>query len=111
MTTDAVRFGNYRLDIPNRKVLREDGKAVALYSKEFEMLCLLVTAKGDVVKKEEIISCVWPDGGVAESNLSRIASMLRAALGPTVIVNVVGVGYRLGVPVESISLHESAAEE
>jgi DNA-binding winged helix-turn-helix (wHTH) protein len=61
----AVEFGRFRL-LPHRRELRADGIAVELGSRAFEVLMVLVEARGALVTKDEILSRVWPDTVVEE---------------------------------------------
>lgn len=64
----AVEFGRFRL-LPYRRELRADGVAVELGSRAFEILMVLIEARGALVTKDEFLSRVWPDTVVEESNL------------------------------------------
>jgi DNA-binding winged helix-turn-helix (wHTH) protein/TolB-like protein/Tfp pilus assembly protein PilF len=69
-------FGKFRLDA-RRRVLWCDNEPVNLPLKEIEILCVLTENGGQVVTKDEIISRVWADSFVEESNLSRHIYLLR----------------------------------
>ena len=91
-------FDNFRLDVPNRELLR-DGSAVALPGKAFDMLVVLIENGGRLVGKDDLFSRVWPDQIVEESNLTVQVSAIRKALGerkenPHYIATVSGHGYR-----------------
>jgi DNA-binding winged helix-turn-helix (wHTH) protein/tetratricopeptide (TPR) repeat protein len=73
-------FGPYRLDVA-KLVLWRGGEVVPLPPKAVALLATLVRASGDVVPKEELISRVWPDVLVEESNLTVTMSGLRKILG------------------------------
>ena len=92
----AVEFGRFRL-LPHRRELRADGVAVELGSRAFDVLMVLVEARGALVTKDEILSRVWPDTVVEENNLVVQISALRKALGEDrdFIRTVSGRGYRL----------------
>ena len=62
-------FGPFCLD-PEQRVLLRDGKPIALTSKAFEILHLLVENHGRGLSKEEMMRQVWPDSFVDESNLA-----------------------------------------
>jgi TolB-like protein/DNA-binding winged helix-turn-helix (wHTH) protein/Flp pilus assembly protein TadD len=91
----AVEFGRFRL-LPHRHELRADGVAVELGSRAFDVLMVLVEARGALVTKDEILSRVWPDTVVEENNLAVQISTLRKALGEDrdSIRTVSGRGYR-----------------
>ena len=71
-------FGKFRLDAEKR-VLWFEGKPVTIALKEIELLCVL-TETGELVSKDEIISKIWADSFVEESNLSRHIYRLRKML-------------------------------
>ena len=75
-------FGPFSLD-PEQRVLLRDGKPIALTSKAFEILNLLVENHGRALSKEEMIRQVWPDSFVDESNLTQHIFHLRKVLGDT----------------------------
>ena len=91
----AVEFGRFRL-LPHRRELRADGVAVELGSRAFDVLMVLIEARGALVTKDEILSRVWPDTVVEENNLVVQISTLRKALGEDrdFIRTVSGRGYR-----------------
>jgi len=108
-------FDNFRLDVPNRKLLR-DGRPVFLQAKAFDMLVVLIENGGRLVGKDELFSTVWPNQIVEESNLSVQVSALRRALGegkknPHYIVTVTGHGYRFTRPVLHLTEEEWVEEE
>ena len=93
----SVRFGEWRLDLGRRELLRGD-EAVALTPKAFQLLELLLDRRPDAVRKGEIYERLWPSTFVTEVNLSRLVFELRAALGddsqrPRWIRTVRGFGY------------------
>jgi TolB-like protein/DNA-binding winged helix-turn-helix (wHTH) protein/Tfp pilus assembly protein PilF len=77
---ESYQFGPFRFD-PAEHVLLRDNHAVALTPKALDTLTLLVRNSGHLLRKEEIISHVWPDTIVEESNLNVTIHALRKALG------------------------------
>jgi DNA-binding winged helix-turn-helix (wHTH) protein/TolB-like protein/Flp pilus assembly protein TadD len=95
-------FGPYVLDRPRRLLLR-DGAVVALTPKVFDLLSLLVEHEGQVVSKETLMTRLWPDTVVEESNLTFQMSALRKALGEgRYVVTIPGRGYQFAGAVETI---------
>jgi len=96
----AVSFGSFRL-LPERRLLLEGDKPVRLGSRALDILVALVERPGEVFGKEELITRVWPDTIVEESNLKFQISMLRRTLGGgnRYLVNVPGRGYCFVAPV------------
>jgi DNA-binding winged helix-turn-helix (wHTH) protein/tetratricopeptide (TPR) repeat protein len=78
--SETHAFGPFRLDA-GRLVLWRDDEVVSLPPKATALLAALVRAGGDVVSKEELLACVWPDVTVEESNLTVTMSALRRCLG------------------------------
>src|SRR5215204_4136036 len=96
-------FGPFRIDL-ERYLLFREGKTVQLSPKVLETLIFLIEHRGTVVKKDDIISRVWPDTFVEESNLAQNIFLLRKTLGEEknehrYIITVPGVGYRFVAPV------------
>jgi DNA-binding winged helix-turn-helix (wHTH) protein len=58
-------FGAFRLDIPNRLLLR-DGELVPLKPKVIDTLFVLVQNSGRVLSKDELLDTVWRDSFVEE---------------------------------------------
>jgi DNA-binding response OmpR family regulator len=78
-----------------------DGQAVTLPAKEYELLAKLATEPTRVFTKEQLLREVWGYRAMGrtrtlDSHASRLRRKLRqAGAGPSVVVNVWGVGYRL----------------
>src|SRR5689334_19479103 len=92
------KFGEYRLDAKRRLLWRGDD-SVTLSAKVFDLLLVLVRERGRVVSKQELMSLVWPDSAVEDSNLAVSVSTLRRALGEKsgenrFIATVPGQGYQ-----------------
>lgn len=93
-------FGPFVLD-RSRRLLSRDGTPVGLTPKAFDLLSLLVEQDGRVVSKEALMTALWPDTAVEESNLTFQISTLRKALGEgRYVVNVPGRGYQFAGPVQ-----------
>jgi TolB-like protein/DNA-binding winged helix-turn-helix (wHTH) protein/Flp pilus assembly protein TadD len=102
----SYEFGPFRLDPENRIFLR-DWHPISLTPKVFDTLVLLVERSGRLVLKDELMTAIWPDSFVEESNLTQTVFMLRKALGETgsdqrYIVTVAGRGYRFAAHVKQV---------
>lgn len=91
-------FGPFRL-FPGRQLLVNDGAAVKLGGRAFELLHILVQRSGELVGKDELMAAAWPGVFVHESNLKVNMHSLRRSLGdtqkqPAYIATVPGRGYR-----------------
>ena len=95
-TKRCFEFGPFRVD-PAERVLLREGESVALTSKLFDILLLLVENSGRVVEKDRLMNEVWPNTFVEEGNLTQNISVLRKALkddGHQYIQTVPRRGYR-----------------
>src|SRR5258706_6884266 len=80
MSTRFYEFGPFQIDKVNH-VLMRDGETLPLKPKVFDTLLLLVENRGRVLDKDELLSRLWPDTVVEESNLSQNVYLLRKVLG------------------------------
>lgn len=80
---------------PMERQLRRNGEPVDIGSRAFDLLVVLVTARGQIVSKAAIFDQVWPSMTVEESNLRFQMSALRRVLGDDrdIIKTVQGRGY------------------
>src|ERR1700739_1558216 len=92
-------FGNYRI-FPELKLLLKNGTKVDLTARAFDVLWVLVKARGEVVTKDELIEQVWAGYIVEENNLQAHISAIRRALKQdrSLISTDFGRGYRLTLP-------------
>ncbi len=96
--TSVFSFGPYRLDTVARTVSM-NGAPVAISSRAFDILQMLIENRDRVVAKDEIMDRVWPGTFVEDNNLAVQISALRRILageegGAQWIVTVSGRGYR-----------------
>src|SRR5205807_9775456 len=73
-------FGEFRLDTAQRVVFRA-GRPVALAPEVLETLLVLVERSGPLVTKDELMTRLWPNTFVEESNLTQNVFQLRKVLG------------------------------
>jgi DNA-binding response OmpR family regulator len=80
---------------PGSRTLSHHGCPVALGSRGFDLLMVLLRARGSVLTKDEILNHVWPSTIVEESNLRFQMACLRKALGKDrdLIKTIPGRGY------------------
>src|SRR5678815_3557615 len=74
------KFGPFHLDPAERKLTR-NSEPVALTPKCFDLLVVLVENADHLLEKEKLLTTLWPNHFVEESNLSFNISVLRKALG------------------------------
>jgi serine/threonine protein kinase len=103
----AVYFQGFRLDLRAGELLADGGKTVRLPDQPFRILKMLVEHPGEVMSREELRKCLWPNDTIVEFEHSISAAMnrLRQALGdsaekPRFIETLARRGYRFMVPVQ-----------
>lgn len=105
-TISGFRFAEFEIDLKNR-LLKKNDQPVALTSKYFDVLVLLVENNQQLTSKEQIFETVWKDTIVTESALSQCIKDIRKALGdnahnPRFIKTVAKHGYMFIADVEPI---------
>src|ERR1700730_4142070 len=87
MDTDkrtVYEFGDFFLESGQRRLSRrESGESVALTSKVFDTLLLLIEHRGETLDKDTLLSAIWPGVIVEENSLTQNISTLRQVLGET----------------------------
>lgn len=97
-TDGSLTVGDLHFD-PRTMVLTRGGTPVQLTVKEMGVLRLLMESPGTVISRADILRAVWgieddPLTNIVEVYLSRLRRKLHV-LGPPVVENVRGFGYRL----------------
>jgi len=97
--------------IPNRQILLRGETQVRLGNRAFEILAILVQRAGELISKQELISLVWPDTFVDESNLKVNIAAIRKALDEggshqSCIATIIGRGYQF---IESVQACEKSS--
>ena len=119
--SDDVRnlfeFDDFKIDIGERLIFKH-GTPISLTPKAFDILAVLIQRSGHLFRKEELLTLVWNESFVEESNLTRNIYLLRKALGESVdgnsyIETVPRKGYRFvaNVRVVPIPNHHSLASK
>jgi TolB-like protein/Tfp pilus assembly protein PilF len=115
MAEETLCFGRFQLDLASRRLSRE-GQPVRLGNRALDILCVLATARGAVVSKDELMARVWPGLVVEENNIQVHVSALRKIFDAdkdrqSCIVTVPGHGYRLlGISEASAAAKQPLAE-
>jgi TolB-like protein/DNA-binding winged helix-turn-helix (wHTH) protein/Flp pilus assembly protein TadD len=114
----TVHFEGFRLDRRAGSLCRVDkagiATPIALGSRTLDLLALLVSRRGELVSKDEILAAVWPGRVVEEANLNVQISKLRHTLDHdrpqgSCIQTIIGYGYRFTgevVPADPTALTE-----
>jgi DNA-binding winged helix-turn-helix (wHTH) protein len=82
MPAQIYQFESFRLDVQERR-LTCNSRVIPLRAKVFDTLCALVKHSGRLLRKTELMSAIWPDSVVEESNLEHNLCVLRKVLGKT----------------------------
>ena len=103
----GLAFGAFQL-IPGERLLLREGIAVRVGSRSLDILVTLISRRGEIVGKDDLVAAVWPDTIVEESALRVHISTLRKALGDGVgdvrlIANIPGRGYCFVAPVAIVA--------
>jgi predicted ATPase/DNA-binding winged helix-turn-helix (wHTH) protein len=101
---EAFSFGSFRV-LPHARRLERDGAAAQLGSRAFDILCILISRKGEVVSKAELMEKAWPGLTVDESSLRFHIAQLRRVVGGSpdgeaYVKNVAGRGYCFVAPAD-----------
>lgn len=99
---DQFSFGQFHYD-PAQKLLFKDDVPVTIGVRAAALLHLLLSRRGEVVSKDDLIEAAWPGLAIEESNLSVQVAALRKTLGQSPaggewIVTVQRIGYRFPGP-------------
>jgi DNA-binding winged helix-turn-helix (wHTH) protein/tetratricopeptide (TPR) repeat protein len=102
----TYHFAQSVLDAARRSLVVGD-VPVPLTPKTFDLLLYFVSNPGRILPKDELLSALWPDAFVEESNLAQQMSLLRKALAEagvkeSLIITIPGRGYQFVAPVESV---------
>jgi TolB-like protein/DNA-binding winged helix-turn-helix (wHTH) protein/Flp pilus assembly protein TadD len=105
---DLLLFEGFRLDRQARALCRRDAAGefvpIAVGSRAFDVLDVLVGRTGDLVSRDEFMAAVWPATAVEDGNLNTQIAALRRVLDEgradgSCIQTIPGRGYRFTVPV------------
>ena len=105
----TLKFGRFQV-LPHPREFLADGVPVALGSRAFDVLMVLVEAGGELVTKDEILRRVWPGMVVEEHSLQFHISALRKVLGKdrSFIKTISGRGYRFVADITAAAGEEGA---
>ena len=99
----VFEFSDFRFDL-GAPLLMRGSQSIEVAPRALEILAVLVRNAGQVVRKDDLLSLVWPDTVVEEGNLAVHVSSLRKALGENAsggayIETLPKRGYRFAAPV------------
>ncbi len=110
-------FEGFRLDRHAGVLFRRDERGtlvpIAIGSRAFEVLDVLVGRAGDLVSRDEFMTAVWPATAVEDTNLNMQIAALRRILDQgratgSCIQTVPGRGYRFALPVTLVAADTAA---
>jgi predicted ATPase/DNA-binding winged helix-turn-helix (wHTH) protein len=93
---------------PTERTVFLDGEEVALGTRAFDLLLVLIQYRDQLLTKQELLDRVWPGLVVEENNLSVQVSALRKVLGAKLIATIPGRGYRLSAQVDRVAVPDAA---
>lgn len=109
--TVVYKFANYSFDV--HAGLIYDGQPVHLPPKEKGLLHVLLAARGQIVRKEDLMVKVWGTRETSDESISRTVYRLRVAMqssgGPEAVETVYNSGFRVTVPVREATMNESSS--
>ncbi len=99
LNNQNIRVQQIELQPGELKVVMPDGADVPLTPTEMQVLRVLMTSRGQAVKREQILSEVWNDDGTNSNIVDVYIRRLRTKLeeranDPQFIVSVRGIGYK-----------------
>jgi len=86
-------FGRFEL-LAAERVLLDEGAPVSLGPRAYDVLLALVSRRGRLVTKDELLEAVWPGVIVEDGNLHAQVATIRKVLGRDAIATVPGRGYQ-----------------
>ncbi|RFO98389.1 hypothetical protein DIC66_00335 [Rhodoferax lacus] len=109
--TTLYKFANYTFDAHAGLVF--DGQPVHLPPKEKGLLQALLMARGQIVRKEDLMVKVWGTNETSDESISRTVYRLRVAMqssgGPEVVETVYNSGFRITAVVREATMKESSS--
>ncbi len=99
LNNQSIRVQQIELQPGELKVVMPDGADIPLTPTEMQVLRVLMTSRGQAVKREQILSEVWNDDGTNSNIVDVYIRRLRTKLeeranDPQFIVSVRGIGYK-----------------
>jgi DNA-binding response OmpR family regulator len=98
----VLRFGDLTLDPAGRRATR-GGEPLALTSKEFAILEVLMRSGGEIVSRTQLVERVWDEASevldnLVDAHVSHLRKKIDRGEGTSLIYTIRGYGFRLGPP-------------
>lgn len=81
MSAAGYLFGPFRVELPARRLLRDD-VVLPVSPRHVDVLAALLARPGTTLSKDDLVTAGWGDVAVGDNSLEQAISALRAALGP-----------------------------
>jgi DNA-binding winged helix-turn-helix (wHTH) protein/Tol biopolymer transport system component len=115
--SQRVRFAEFELDLSTRE-LWADGRKETLAPQPFQLLRLLIENRGQLVTREQLVSCLWPSDTFVdyEQGLKKAVNRLREVLNdsaeqPRFIETLPRQGYRFIAELEFETARQTPASK
>jgi two-component system alkaline phosphatase synthesis response regulator PhoP len=98
--SSKLEVGGLKLDL-DKHICYKNGKQINLTPREFDILSLILSKKGAIVKREEVLTKIWgTDVSLETRTIDMHINSIRKKIGDTnasVIVTLYGVGFKVNV--------------
>ena len=102
--SSKLEVGGLKLDL-DKHICYKNGKQINLTPREFDILSLILSKKGAIVKREEVLTKIWgTDVSLETRTIDMHINSIRKKIGDTnasVIVTLYGVGFKVNIWEES----------
>jgi len=96
-TNSIIKIGEITLD-HGKYVVIKDGKEIHLPRKQFNILYLLISNAGNVVRRDNLMQSIWGNEVyVSERNIDVQIRNIREKIGDDMIKTIKGVGYKFPI--------------
>ncbi len=106
MPQNVYQFDEFEIDLL-QKTLRKNGEVVSIQPKAFDVLAVLISRNKGLISQADLMSEVWGDTFVEDTNLRICIHALRKIFDGRFIETVPKRGYRFNADVVGISLEPS----
>ena len=98
--SSKLEVGGIKLDL-DKHICYKNGKLIKLTPREFDILSLILSKKGAIVKREEVLTKIWgTDVSLETRTIDMHINSIRKKIADTnasVIVTLYGVGFKVNV--------------
>jgi two-component system alkaline phosphatase synthesis response regulator PhoP len=98
--SSKLEVGGIKLDL-DKHICYKNGKLIKLTPREFDILSLILSKKGAIVKREEVLTKIWgTDVSLETRTIDMHINSIRKKIGDSnasVIVTLYGVGFKVNV--------------